>query len=326
MKSGDLMVKKTSTPIEQTARLLDLVPFLLTHQGIALEDLAKQFGVTQEVILDDLNTLWMCGLPGYTPLELIDLEFDSGYVTIRNADPLAKVRALGGSEMVALALGIDLLLNGLGNVPPEVTDRILQLSQRVRSVIGSQITITEAAQSQVRAVIDRAIAERANVSITYFSPQRDEVKERVISPFGFFAEGPFEYVEAFCDLAGATRTFRLDRITAVSTQLLPRAKATSKEITSSPADFTQRVSKVRITRGDRSTAESLGLTPGEVLIEGPLSLSAYSEDWLVRTALGSCGDLVIVSPDEIRRSIVQSIESTLALYEEGAIALAPIQH
>ena len=68
-----LMVKKTSTPIEQTARLLDLVPFLLAHQGIALEDLAKQFGVTQEVILDDLNTLWLCGLPGYTPLELIDL-------------------------------------------------------------------------------------------------------------------------------------------------------------------------------------------------------------------------------------------------------------
>jgi proteasome accessory factor C len=312
------MVKRTSTPIEQTARLLDLVPFLLTHQGIAVEDLAKQFAVTQEVILDDLNTLWMCGLPGYTPLELIDLEFDSGYVTIRNADPLAKVRALGGSEMVALALGLDLLLNGLGDLPTEMTDRIVQLSERVRSVIGSQITITEAAQSQVRAVIDRAIAERANVSIAYFSPQRDEVKERIISPFGFFTEGSFEYLEAFCELAGAARTFRLDRIKTASPDLLPRVIATSKEISATPL-----TTKARITRGERSTAESLGLSPGEITIGGAISLSAYSVDWLARTALGSCGDLVIDSPDEIRRSIVQSVESTLALYEAGAIPLAP---
>jgi proteasome accessory factor C len=312
------MVKRTSTPIEQTARLLDLVPFLLTHQGIAVEDLAKQFAVTQEVILDDLNTLWMCGLPGYTPLELIDLEFDSGYVTIRNADPLAKVRALGGSEMVALALGLDLLLNGLGQLPTEITERIVQLSERVRSVIGSQITITEAAQSQVRAVIDRAIAERANVSIAYFSPQRDEVKERIVSPFGFFTEGSFEYLEAFCELAGAARTFRLDRIKTASPDLLPRITATSKEISATPL-----TTMARITRGERSTAESLGLHPGEITIGEAISLSAYSLDWLARTALGSCGDLVIDSPDEIRRSIVQSVESTLALYEAGAIPLAP---
>ena len=312
------MVKRTSTPIEQTARLLDLVPFLLTHQGIAVDDLAKQFAVTQEVILDDLNTLWMCGLPGYTPLELIDLEFDSGYVTIRNADPLAKVRALGGCEMVALALGLDLLLNGLGDLPTEITDRIVRLSERVRSVIGSQITITEAAQSQVRAVIDRAIAERANVSIAYFSPQRDEVKERIISPFGFFTEGSFEYLEAFCELAGAARTFRLDRIKTASPDLLPRITATSKEISATPL-----TTKARITRGERSTAESLGLSPGEITIGEAISLSAYSVDWIARTALGSCGDLVIDSPEEIRRSIVQSVETTLALYEEGAIPLAP---
>ena len=317
------MVKRSSTPIEQTARLLDLVPFLLTHQGIAVEDLAKQFGVTKEVILDDLNTLWMCGLPGYTPLELIDLEFDSGYVTIRNADPLAKVRALGGSEMVALALGLDLLLNGLGDLPPEVTDRIIGLSERVRSEIGSQITITEAAQSQVRAVMDRAIAERANVAIAYFSPQRDEVKERIISPFGFFTEGSFEYVEAFCDLAGATRTFRLDRIKSVSPDFLPRVNFSSKESASSPKSTPPQSTRARIMRGDRSTAESLGLSLGEVTIGESISLSAYSADWLTRTAIGSCGDLVIDSPDKIRRSIVQSVESTLALYEEGAIPLAP---
>jgi len=103
------MANAQMTPLAQTARLLDLVPFLLSHQGISLTDLAKHFKVDSEVIVDDLNTLWMCGLPGYTPLELIDLAFDSGFVTIRNAAPLAFIRTMSSSEIVSLALGLDLL-------------------------------------------------------------------------------------------------------------------------------------------------------------------------------------------------------------------------
>ena len=102
------MAKSSTSPLEQTARLLDLVPFLLSHQGISLAELAKHFKVESDVIIDDLNTLWMCGLPGYTPLELIDLAFDSGYVTIRNAAPLAYVRTFSSTEIVSLALGLDL--------------------------------------------------------------------------------------------------------------------------------------------------------------------------------------------------------------------------
>jgi predicted DNA-binding transcriptional regulator YafY len=105
--------------------------------------------------------------------------------------------------------------------------------------------------------------------------------------------------------------------------LLPRVSSSSKESVSSPKNSPPQSTKARIMRGDRWTAESLGLSPGEVTIGESISLSAYSLDWLARTALGSCGDLVIDSPHEIRRSIVQSVESTLALYQEGAIPLAP---
>ena len=94
------MAKQTTSPIAKTARLLDLVPFITTHQGISIKDLAKEFAITTEELLDDLNTLWMCGLPGYTPLELIDLSFESGYVSIRNAEILQKVRLLTKEELV----------------------------------------------------------------------------------------------------------------------------------------------------------------------------------------------------------------------------------
>jgi proteasome accessory factor C len=312
------MVKRTSTPIEQTARLLDLVPFLLSHQGIPVEQLAEHFRVTKEIILDDLNTLWMCGLPGYTPLELIDLEFDSGFVTIRNADPLAEIRALVGSELVALVLGLDLLATGSSDLSNEIRARIEDLSERIRSKIGSGISVADPGQSEIRALIQKAIVQRAGVRIQYFSPQKDEVKERTITPFDFFHEGAFEYVRAFCESSNGVRTFRMDRIKEISKNFILHTPTQSSSTHKEPL-----VSTVRIIRGDRSTAESLALASDEVVVGGVLSLSAYSVDWLTRTVLASRGDLVVEGPSQARNSILQSLDSTLALYEEGAIALAP---
>jgi proteasome accessory factor C len=312
------MVKKTSTPIEQTSRLLDLVPYLLTHQGIAVDDLALQFGVTREIILDDLNTLWMCGLPGYTPLELIDLEFDSGFVTIRNADPLAKVRTLVGSELVALVLGIDLLLSSYIELSSTLTDRLHELSKRIREKVGRTFTITESKQSTVKAIVQLAIDQRASVRIGYFSPQSDEVKERTITPFDFFTEGSHEYLRAFCQLAGGMRTFRMDRIEEISKEFIPRQDTDSHHLTVEPITHS-----LRFTQGKRSTAEALGISSSEVLIGSVIPLRAYSREWLTRTVLASSGDLIIEDREESRRSIIESIDSTLALYREGAIALAP---
>ena len=92
------MSKSISAPLLRTARLLDLVPYLNTHQGISLKDLAQHFDVSPSQMSADLTTLWMCGLPGYTPLELMDLEFESGYVSIRNAETLSKPRSITFQE------------------------------------------------------------------------------------------------------------------------------------------------------------------------------------------------------------------------------------
>jgi len=65
-------------------RLLDLVPYLVSHPGISVARLAEEFQVSKEEILKDLNLLFMCGLPGYTPLELIDISFDDDVVVVRD--------------------------------------------------------------------------------------------------------------------------------------------------------------------------------------------------------------------------------------------------
>ena len=65
----------SESALERTSRALDLVPYLLEHQGISITELAEVFGVSENQINEDLILIHMCGLPGYTPLELIDMYY-----------------------------------------------------------------------------------------------------------------------------------------------------------------------------------------------------------------------------------------------------------
>jgi len=57
------------------ARLLNMVPFFLANPGLSAAEAAQELGVSTATLMTDLNQLWMCGLPGYGPGDLIDLSF-----------------------------------------------------------------------------------------------------------------------------------------------------------------------------------------------------------------------------------------------------------
>ncbi len=128
------MVNDLSAPLLRTARLLDLVPYLHANQGISLKELADDFGVSSTQIQSDLTTLWMCGLPGYSPLELMDLEFDSGFVTIRNATTLSKPRKVSMEEGLALLLGLELLQQRLPLDRADLQKEIETLKKKLSSI------------------------------------------------------------------------------------------------------------------------------------------------------------------------------------------------
>jgi proteasome accessory factor C len=304
------MAKSTTTPLEQTARLLDLVPFLLSHQGISLQELAKHFKIESDVMIDDLNTLWMCGLPGYTPLELIDLAFDSGFVTIRNAAPLAYVRTMSSSEIVALALGLDLLRENSENLEVEQSKRIENLAKQLRDQIGAQISITPSSITSHRSVISTSIAHRVPVKMTYYSSNSDQESERTVSVFEFFRDNDVEYVQAYCHTSNGMRTFRVDRIVAIAlteaVEVIPISQGHKNE--------SIRVGATVRTL-DRSSAEAFGLAFTDLHIGGRVTLQAFSPEWLIRSIMAGAGSLVVEDPQEIARSIRQSIDSTMALYE-----------
>ena len=308
------MVKSQATPVEKAARLLDLVPFISTHQGIALSELAQEFNLTESELLGDLNTLWMCGLPGYTPLELIDLEFDSGYVSIRNAEVLQRVRLLTKQELVIILLGLDILQSSIDPKRKDLSDAISGLMSKIKKIVGNVATASPIVDSAHRAIITQAISRRLDLVVSYHSTIRDAISERVITPLELSLDHGFEVLEAYCQSAEGFRTFRLDNMRSV------QLSGSSVNIPEAPegSDYQwQLIIKSRF----RTSSERFRSTykPRESSLEEKATVNSFSQDWLLRNALSTLASVEVQLPVSARSLIAQKCQQTLELYENWPI-------
>ena len=87
---------------DRLARLLNLVPYLLARPGIEIAEAAGDLGVTERQLREDLELLWVCGLPGYGPGDLIDMAFDGDRVTITYDAGIDRPLRLTPDEALAL--------------------------------------------------------------------------------------------------------------------------------------------------------------------------------------------------------------------------------
>ena len=288
---------KQESGLARTARLLDLVPYLTTHQGIAISELAKTFNTTVKEITDDLNTLWMCGLPGYTPLELIDLEFESGFVSIRNAETLAAPRALDRAEALSIYMGLDLLRAELGSSNSSLASEISNLQEQLRSQLISapQVQIEASLASELRALILRAIRRRGWLEITYHSAANDQVTKRQVAPYELSQSGSHEYLQGYCDNAKAIRNFRADRIVEVleiADQVWP-----SNQLTDSDQAIEYQV-KVHF-----ASRQVLEVLPQISSNSSTATIKGYSAPWISRAILSLAGQVEALEPTQIRAAV-----------------------
>jgi proteasome accessory factor C len=280
----------------------------MTHQGIAISELAETFNTTVKEITDDLNTLWMCGLPGYTPLELIDLEFESGFVSIRNAETLAAPRALDRAEALSVYMGLDLLGVELENSNQSLAAEIVKLQEQLRSqmISAPQVQIEASLNSEFRALILRAIRRRGWLEITYHSAANDQVTKRQVAPYELTQSGTHEYLQGYCDSAKATRNFRADRIVDVieiADQIWP-----SDQVVNSEKAITY---KVKIHSNSRQVLEVL---PQITADQTSSTIQGFSVIWISRATLSLGGQVEAVEPIEVRAAVLARAAAALKNY------------
>jgi proteasome accessory factor C len=303
------MVKKFSAPLERTARLLDLVPYISSHQGISLAELAKVFNVDQGQMTSDLTTLWMCGLPGYTPLELMDLNFESGFVTIHNAETLSKPRSITFDEGVALVLGLDLLRSAISPERGDLLERIDLLSQRLAGLINlpSALSATSVVNQDVSGAITAALKSRMGLEISYHSLYRDELSTRSIFPIEIVKTDSHLYLSSYCHTASDFRQFRIDRIQTATVQ------AVQQEIPRSPIQQPSYTCSIKVITPTREIAERF--KQSELHVNTEFNCQTYSTQWIERSIMASGRAVCLQSPPDIRKSIAVMAQTMLDRYK-----------
>jgi len=303
------MAREISAPLARTARLLDLVPYLHAHQGVSIKELAKQFEVTPTQISSDLTTLWMCGLPGYTPLELMELEFESGYVTIRNATTLAKPRTITFDEGLALLLGLYSLKSSLPADRADLAEIADALATRIAAKVGLPSSLQVSAQiaPEIGSAIAKALAASAALTVQYHSLYSDLISMRTIVPNEIYHEGGNAYLKAFCCTANESRIFRVDRI-------LEAQLAQVVEIKELPIPVPTKISfTIKILKASRDLVERFEL--GEAVASQSFKLSSYSRQWITRSVLADGAGVQLSSPIEIRAEIAAKAQLILDRYQ-----------
>ncbi|MCJ8503696.1 WYL domain-containing protein [Kocuria flava] len=208
---------------DHLSRLLEIVRWVYAHQGAELEETARRFGITDQELIADLNTLFVCGKPGHMPDQLIDASWDDGHVYLSNADELSDPVRLTQPEASALLVGLQTLRTVPGGDSEAVASAIAKVAGAagdatgLANAVGARPTTDApaAALADVMATVRRAVEQGRRLRIRYVVPSRDELTERVVDPVQVFSSNTHWYVRAWCLEAEGMRSFRLDRISSV---------------------------------------------------------------------------------------------------------------
>ncbi|WP_121032183.1 helix-turn-helix transcriptional regulator [Terracoccus luteus] len=212
------------TATQRLGRLLDMVPWLLRHRGVALGDAAREFGVSEQQIVDDLELLFVCGTPGYGHSELIDAQWDTGHIYLDNADDIAAPMRLTQDEAVTLVAGLQALGSSLVN--PEIAERTLEKIRAAQAAtVGTApgdpasriaLDLDDGSQHAAMPALKEGLANHRRVHLRYYVPTRDESTERDVDLMRVVNLDGQWYAEGWCHRAEGVRLFRLDRIESAS--------------------------------------------------------------------------------------------------------------
>jgi proteasome accessory factor C len=311
---------------DQVARLLRLVPYLHARDQVSLEEAALALGVPPAQLEKDLRVLFLCGLPGGYPDDLIDVDLDAlegeGVIRVSNADYLARPLRLTPTEASAIIVALRALRAGSAKDTREVVDRTLAKLEAAAAGStplvdpGNDVPGTVA----LRAQLEEAVRARRQVRITYYVPARDQESKRVVDPHGVVSHHGVAYLDAYCHSADAPRLFRLDRI--------HEATVLDSEITTEPRE--PRDLSEGVFGGDEATLVTLRLGPEARWVEeyyavqdvrphpdggSDVDLLVGDERWLQRLLLRLTPYAEVVSPAHYGGGATDQMRRALALYD-----------
>ncbi|MHB1016563.1 MAG: helix-turn-helix transcriptional regulator [Coriobacteriia bacterium] len=300
----------------RAGRLLALIPMLKKGETIALSELAAAAGCEPAQVAADLATLTMCGVPPFTPYDMIDLVIEGDTVTVYAEAPGID-RPLRLTLAEARALGAALDAAGYESESP--------LRERLRGSASSAISLEELAHTvrvsagpgglaETYSILAEASEGHEKVRIHYFTGSTGNVSERTVQPWALVNRLGVWYLVALCEAVHEERVFRLDRIfdarplgeTFEPPSLVPF------DVT--PSTETLPVATVRFAAG--VTPPDQQMWPGAALTHEPdgstlVTVPYQAESWIARRVMAYLGDAEVIGPPALRATVRQAARDAL---------------
>lgn len=303
-------------------RLLTMVPWLVSRQGIPLAEAAQGLGVSEKQLRDDLDLLFMCG---YGPMtdELIEVSYEQDRVFVTNADTIRRPLRLSVAEAVTLITGLR-ALQAAGVAPSDAVERALAKVEGAASALPGLDALAVAeeddADLEVRQVVTDALRRRRRLRLAYLVPSRDDRTSREVDPMRVVSQDGHWYLEGWCHTARGTRLFRIDRIEAVEVLDVdgtPPPGAEQRDLSRGvyPSDGGPIVTLL-LRPGARWVAEYYPVVErvdaGEDL---RVRLSARDDAWLAQLVLRCGGEAVVEAPESAVEAVRARARQALSGYQ-----------
>jgi proteasome accessory factor C len=293
-------------------RTMDLIPYILENPGVSIGKLAKQFSVTEKQIESDLQLVFMCGLPGYTPYELIDLIFEDGVVSIIDPQVLDKPRRFTKSELVVIALGLQ-LLGELSTSDSTRLSKIKLLSNKITQLGGSNSIIfaPSSSKSPFVEVISMAITNKKSLTMQYQSLVKDEISIRTVFPHNLYFMNGNLYLSAMDLAAKADRVFKVELIKTcevgddISSEVVNDNNSTLEvvlEVQKTYKNFIERNSSIITAVEEQKNCFRVHLKLSNL-------------EWLKRSILSNSPGIKVISPSLLAQEVAALATSLLASYQ-----------
>ncbi len=314
-------------------RLLGIVTFLDRVGESTVDQLATRFGVTPGQIASDIDTLWVSGLPGYWPQDLLDFDahaYESGIVRITRTQGLERPLRLGAREAVALGAALRTLQALMQQLTddPDVVQVIESTLAALNASTGDSATPFDVSFEQpirpdVLEVLREAQSQGRAVDLVY-ADANDVTSTRTVRPLALSSGDGRTYLDAWSLDADARRTYRLDRILAatlsdravpVPTEPGKRAAGTATQSAHPFADAST-VVDLTLRSSARSVAESVPYEELRQHHDGSftLSLRVANLPWLEQLVLAHADEVVSMTHEGVVSRVHERASAALAAY------------
>ena len=178
------------TPVStRLVRLLNMVPYFQANPRVTRAKAAADLGVSAKQLEEDLNQLWMCGLPGYFPGDLIDFEFSGDTIEVTFSAGIDRPLKLTSPEATSLLVALRAFADIPGVVDPEAARSAIAKIEAAAGAAGHDATglasaVDEPApvESRAAAAVRTAVQAKHALAIDYYSASHDTLTSRTVAP------------------------------------------------------------------------------------------------------------------------------------------------